>query len=272
MATHLFVCGHGAGDPGAGGNGINERDFTRNEFRRAITKYANQLKKNKIVWYDAAKNLYYDTANGWGLYSMNRNSYASVTEWHLDAASPSATGGHVIINSAFGPDGADLKCGQAIKNIVGLWGSVKNTGGVNKRNNLLNCNVAANRGITYRLIELGFITSNKDVTTIKRELDQYAKQLVEAVTGEKLGGTTVAKNEYWTQTGWYEMLVDDTFYTNPSFSDKTKSGWKLAKGSRFYVDGVVDNPSKTAKRGMVLSLGSAGKRYMTLNKKLVKKV
>ena len=86
------------------------------------------------------------------------------------------------------------------------------------------------------------------------------------------GTTTVAKDEYWDKPGWYEVLKDDTYYLGTTFSDKNKSGWKMAKGSHIYIDEVTTNPSKTAKRGVTMAMGKSGKRYFTLNKKYVKKL
>lgn len=79
-----------------------------------------------------------------------------------------------------------------------------------------------------------------------------------------MGGNSV--NQYWNQTGWYEMLVDDTFYVDKKF--KKASGWKPKKGSRIHVDKVVMDGK--VPRGQV-RLGNAD-RFITLNKKYVKKV
>lgn len=184
MQEHLFVCGHGQGDPGAGGNGINERDWTRHPFIKSVEKYGKMLKKNKIVVYDTKLDMYQQTQKGWGAYSVSKNT-ASVTEVHLDSASPSATGGHVIINSKYSPDKNDLAIANAVKKYVGLWGFSKPSGTYG-RNNLLNLNVFAQRGINYRLVELGFISSKRDTDILKKDYDKIAKELVEAVTGEKI--------------------------------------------------------------------------------------
>ena len=194
MATHLIVYGHGAGDPGAVGNGENERDFNRKKLHPYIIKWANKS-KHKFEYYDVtgSKDMFQDTANGWGMYSIKSNQYSSVTEIHEDAASASATGGHVIISSSFSPDKEDLNLAQAIQSIVGLWGGVSKTKGISYRNNLLNLNVAAQRGITYRLMELGFITSKRDMDIIRRDLDKYAKYIIERITGENLGGNDMVK-------------------------------------------------------------------------------
>lgn len=187
MATHLIVYGHGAGDPGAVGNGANERDFNRKVLHPHIKKWTDKS-KDSFVFFDTTgnKDLYQDTAKGWGIYGMTNKQYQSITEIHEDAASSTATGGHNIIYKSFNADKNDLALAQIIKNIVGWWGSVQNTQGISKRDNLLNLNVAAQRDINYRLIELGFITNKKDMDKIKANLDKYAKGIVEGITGEKL--------------------------------------------------------------------------------------
>lgn len=192
MAKHLIVYGHGQGDPGAVGNGYNERDFTRNVLGPYLEKYARQLKNNTVDFYDKSLDMYTQTRAGRGAYSVS--GYASVTELHLDAASPAATGGHVIVKAGFGADSGDLGIAQVIKKYVGWWGSVAGTQGISYRNDLLNLNVFANRGISYRLAELGFITNANDVRNLVNNLDAIAKEMIKAITGEGVsgGGTTAA--------------------------------------------------------------------------------
>ncbi|MCW0953236.1 N-acetylmuramoyl-L-alanine amidase [Weissella ceti] len=185
MAKYLVVMGHGAGDPGAMGNGTTERDWTRGKLHPAMKKYAGKLKKNTIEFYDTKRDMFQDTVAGYGAYSVS-SAYKSITEFHLDAASASATGGHVIISSAFNADEDDLDIANVVKKYAGWWGGVSSTRGINKRNNLANLNVLANRGISYRLVELGFITNSKDVSTLTKRVDELAKNLVEAITGEKI--------------------------------------------------------------------------------------
>ena len=188
MRKVLVICGHGYGDPGAVGNGTNERDFTRYVLKPEIEKWARQLKNTQLTFYDINKDLFQDTSNGWGLFNISANQYDELVEIHLDAASSSATGGHVIVNAGLNPDIVDLNLGQAIKNVVGWWGGVTNTRGVKGRDNLLNCNISAKRGISYRLIEIGFITNTNDMNKIRSNLSYYAKLITEAVAGEKIGG------------------------------------------------------------------------------------
>lgn len=121
---------------------------------------------------------------------------------------------------------------------------------------------------TAVLVELFFLDTKSDVDNWnknkKKIVETYTKAFLE---GLGLNSTPKSnKNEYWNQTGWYEMLVDDTFYVDKKF--KKASGWKPKKGSRIHVDKVVMD-GKTP-RGQV-QLGNAI-RFITLNKKYIKKV
>lgn len=187
MKKHLIVCGHGQGDPGAIGNGYQEATFTRDILLPAMKKYASQFKSNTIDFYNTALDMYQQTKAGGGAYDVN--GYDSVSEFHLDSASATATGGHVIINSRFSPDSFDLAIAKVVEKYVGLWGSSKPTGTYG-RSDLLNCNTFANRGISYRLVELGFITNTNDVKKLVDNIDAIAKELLEAITGEKLNSNS----------------------------------------------------------------------------------
>ena len=240
VKEHVVVCGHGEGDPGAGGNGINERDWTRHPLIKSIIKYGGMLKKSKLTVYDTKLDMFQQTQRGWGAYSINKK-VASVTELHLDAAGPTATGGHVIINSKYTPDKYDLAIANVIKEYVGLWGSSKPSGCYG-RNNLLNLNVFAQRGINYRLAEVGFISSKRDTDILKNKYDEMAKKLVEAITGETLTATVNPpsgfniNNYYTTQFSMIKVIKDDYAYKEVSL--KTKVGSKVKKGTILTVVGI----------------------------------
>lgn len=235
MATHLIVYGHGAGDPGAIGNGTNERDFNRKTLHPYLKKWADKS-KDSFVFFDTSgsRDMYQETANGWGMHSIKSSQYASVTEIHEDGAGPTATGGHNIVSSSLKADKNDFNLALVIKKIVDWWGSVKNSQGISYRSDLLNLNVAAQRGINYRLMELGFITNSNDMTKIKNNLDQYAKGIIEGITSEVLG--EVKPIIYQDKEGWYEALRDDVFYCEKEL--KRKSRWNIKKGTVIYVDKI----------------------------------
>ena len=192
MSKHLVVFGHGQGDPGAMGNGYQEATFTRNILGQKLKAWASKLKRNQIDFYNESLDMFQQTKAGGGAYDVN--GYDSVTEFHLDGSeNPNAENGHVIINARFKADSNDLAIAKVIEKYVGLWGSSKPTGVVG-RSNLLNCNVFANRGISYRLVELGFITNKRDIDELTKNLDAIAKGIVEAITSESLSGATSSTN------------------------------------------------------------------------------
>lgn len=113
------------------------------------------------------QDLYQDTLYGqrvgnysdYGLYWVKKNVKPDViVEFHLDAASPQASGGHVIVSNKFPADDIDKALSSALGKTVGK------IRGVTPRNDLLNANVTGQLNLNYRLIELGFITSKKTWT------------------------------------------------------------------------------------------------------------
>lgn len=109
-----------------------------------------------------------------------------------------------------------------------------------------------------------------DTTANRNKLvDYFVSRIKHYMEG---GNNSVSKSTYYNKTGWYKVLRDDTFYTSKDFSEKTRSKWKLAKGSVFCVDEIVKNSSGVATRGVVMAIGKAGKRYFTLNKDIVEKL
>lgn len=236
MAEHLIVYGHGQGDPGAGGNGYQEATFTRNILGPHLEKYAKQLKKNTVKFYDKSLNMYTQTQAGRGAYTLSTKT-SSVTELHLDAASSSATGGHVIISSSFNPDKYDVAIAAVIGKYVGWWGSVKNSKGVNKRSDLLNLNVFARRGISYRLVELAFITNKNDVTKLVKNIDAVAKEMIEAITGETIMNKKYVESKDLPAT--FEALVDLPVFNSQNFGEGSKSRSVHKKGSRFRAYKIV---------------------------------
>ncbi|MCJ1778499.1 N-acetylmuramoyl-L-alanine amidase [Mammaliicoccus sciuri] len=205
----MIVAGHGYNDPGAVGNGTNERDFIRANI---VDRVANYLKQagHTVGIYGKDQDMYQDTAYGeqvgnktdYGLYWVKSQGYEIVVEFHLDSAAASATGGHVIIPSGLAADSIDTALQAAVKKHVGT------VRGITERSDLLHCNVAKAEYINYRLVELGFITSTKDMNYIKNNLNAYTKSLAEAINGGALN----------TNPTTYTVVAGDTLW---SISQKT---------------------------------------------------
>ena len=191
MTKIMLVAGHGGNDPGAVGNCTNERDFIRKNIVDNVAKYLKQA-GHTVAIYGKSQDMYQDTAYGqklgntkdYGLYWVKSQGYKVVVEFHLDSASPSASGGHVIIPSAYPADSIDNGIQKALKDTVGV------IRGVTKRNDLLNCNVAGQININYRLVELGFITNSGDMNYIKKNIQPFTKKIAEGIHGKSIGGST----------------------------------------------------------------------------------
>lgn len=187
----LLVAGHGKGymsnDPGATGNGTNERDFIRKNIVPNVAKYLKDA-GHTVSYYGGSsmgQDLYQDTAYGYnignttkyGMYWVAKQKYDAIIEFHLDAASPAASGGHVIIGTGLAADKIDKGIQAAIVKHVGQIRPI------DPRDNLLNVNIAKQLNLNYRLVELGFITSKKDMDYIKKNLKAYTKDIAEAISG-----------------------------------------------------------------------------------------
>lgn len=183
---HLIVGGHGANDSGAVGNGTNERDFTRSHVLNKIARVINETDGHSATIYDKSRNIHIDTRNGGGVYWAKKNGFDTVTEIHLDAFNdPNASGGHVIIYHGFNPDKIDLGIRDTIKKYVGIRYNHRGHQGISGRDNLLQVNVCSQIGLNYRLVEMGFITSVKDMRNIRENIDAICEGYAKAITGGK---------------------------------------------------------------------------------------
>ncbi|WP_335140116.1 hypothetical protein [Lacticaseibacillus paracasei] len=58
---YLLVMGHGAGDPGAHGNGTTEAHFLRAKFLPKLRKYAKEVKNSRVTFYNPKHDIVRDT-------------------------------------------------------------------------------------------------------------------------------------------------------------------------------------------------------------------
>ena len=107
--TKLFVvAGHGAGDPGACANG-----YTEAERVRALASRIKALGGNEVELGDMSVNWF--ASNTFS--RVNIPAGAEVLELHLDGATASARGGHVIISTQHSADNYDAIIAE-LKNYI----------------------------------------------------------------------------------------------------------------------------------------------------------
>lgn len=233
----LLVSGHGQDDPGAGGGGYNERDT----MRQLVNK-VKALIPDLVDVYNTALDCYQQ--NG-----LATTSYKNVIEFHMDGfTDTNVHGGHVIISDRFNPDKLDIALKDVIKNHIGIKSSLPT--GFSKRNNLQNLNVAADRGLSYRLLELGFITNSSDRNKAIGQMDVLAKLIAEAISGKKLGGATVAKAKVLDAKKFpamVKMVRGNKVYNGPNFGPKSLSRAFFPKDTVIYASGIVYSASGKAR-------------------------
>lgn len=176
MGKLYVIAGHGAGDPGACGNGYTEAERVR--------VLANAIKTrggDNVVLLDTSRNWYAD--KGINSLSIGKNDW--LVELHMDSASASAKGAHVIIKAGIG--GADKYDKALAASISAMFPGRAKT--IVERSDLANPNRAAARGINYRLVENGFISNAGDVKIFNENINKLADLYLEAF-GIKSNGST----------------------------------------------------------------------------------
>ena len=172
------IAGHGAGDPGACANGATEAQRVR-----ALAARVKELGGAAVTLHDPNDNAY---ASG-ALERLSVPSGTGVVELHMDSAAPGARGAHVIVKAGMRPDAVDRALADGLAAI--FPGRSQTIVG---RSDLANPNRAARRGINYRLLECGFITSPEDLATFDARLDDVARAILAAFGAQASGATQTA--------------------------------------------------------------------------------
>ena len=166
MAHLLVIAGHGAGDSGAVGHGYTEAERVRYLASRLAV-----LGGNNVTIADTNRNWYADK----GISSLNIPKSYEILELHMDSASASAKGGHVIIKGGVAADQYDNKLADFITSFFpGRSNSIVG------RSDLANAKRAAKKGYSYRLLENGFITNAEDLNKFNAKTDDLARGILNA--------------------------------------------------------------------------------------------
>lgn len=170
MAVKLYVvAGHGAGDPGAIGylNGIKFEEYER---VRTLAARIKELGGDEVALSPFDQDPYKSS----GLLNWPIPSTAQVVELHMDSANFTARGAHVIYKAGFTPDRYDYELARRISEMFPGRSTT-----LSARSDLKNCNQAAARGLSYRLVENGFISNPGDLAKFNAEVDAIARIYLE---------------------------------------------------------------------------------------------
>lgn len=223
----LFViAGHGAGDPGASGNGYQEYERVR-----ALATKIKEYGGNNVLLGDFNRNYYKD--KGINNLTISKKEYA-IIELHMDSDdNVNARGGHVIIKSGFKADKYDNTLADMISTMFpGRANKIVN------RSNLANVNRAAAKGYNYRLIECGFISNAQDIAIFNSKIDELAKNIlgcfgINAGSVSKPAQTTNASANTSVNSVNYKVKVNTTSGVNCRAEPST-NGAKITA----YANGV----------------------------------
>lgn len=240
MAKLFIICGHGAGDPGACGNGYQEAERVR-----ALGKRIKELGGNSVLLGDINRNYYKDK----GISSLNISKDYQILELHMDSGVSVARGAHIIIKSGFGADKYDTALASFL---CGLFPGRSNK--IVGRSDLANAKRAAAKGYPYRLAECGFISNTDDVKIFNSKLDEIAKGIlacfnIGVVTSSKpVQATKPVNNTNTTKVSETKMPT----ITKGSIGKAVKI-WQVIVGAN--PDGVFGPKTDTATRKFQRSHG-----------------
>lgn len=167
----LLIAGHGAGQPGAVGNGYKEVDLTREVvsiLKPKLDSYA------AVDIYPTSNNAYQDVEKGRP--AVNFANYDYVLEIHFNSSGDgSANGTEIYITSKEAKYDVE-------QNIVNSLAKFYKNRGV-KRTDFLVISEAKRRGVSSALLEVCFISSASDVNTYVTKKDEVVQSIADGIIG-----------------------------------------------------------------------------------------
>lgn len=251
----LFViAGHGAGDPGASGNGYQEHERVR-----ALAAKIKEYGGNNVLLGDFNRNYYKD--KGINNLTISKKEYA-IIELHMDSDdNVNARGGHVIIKSGFKADKYDNTLADMISTMFpGRANKIVN------RSNLANVNRAAAKGYNYRLIECGFISNAQDIAIFNSKIDELAKNIL-GCFGINAGSVSKpSKPAQTTNTNVNTSNLYDSWIANLQ-TELNNQGFRDYEGKKLKVDGI--NGERTLSACPTVKKGAKGNITGLIQQRLV---
>lgn len=225
--AHLFIiAGHGAGDPGATGNGYQEAERVR-----ALAAKIGAYGGGDVTIADTSRNWYADN----GISSLSISKGWQILELHMDSSSAtSARGGHVIIKTGLAADAYDKALAVYISSV--FPGRSQTLVG---RNDLANPKRAAAKGYGYRLVECGFISNAQDVQIFNSRIDEIAEGILQCF-GINTAAGNPEESEPENSGDKMSLKIDGSF--GPSTVQRTQEFLGVS------VDGVVSNQPTSNKK------------------------
>ncbi|MCI8506063.1 MAG: SH3 domain-containing protein [Lachnospiraceae bacterium] len=170
----LLVSGHTSGDNACRATGVNEGDLAielTKKLRTLLSPYAD------VDAYPYERDMYKDNKNG--CLKVNLKDYRYIFEVHFNSGGGAGRGTSVQIHSAYQ---GGISVEQAIVNNVASLGFKKRgTGGIVRRDDLLNMNTALKLGVDYALIETCFYDNAADMALYRQNKEAVAQAIARGI-------------------------------------------------------------------------------------------
>lgn len=189
----LLISGHGAGQPGACGNGYKEVDLTRevvNILEKKLKQYA------MVDVYDQKRNAFCDVQDG----KFKIGKYDYVLEIHFNASNRKGHGTEIYVTTR--ENGISVE--QAIMKNMSKFFTLRDNDSIFdgvKRTNFLVINTVKSRGMSGALLETCFIDNKSDIETYQKNKDAICQAICDGiVSGFGLKKSTSTTNNTTTST------------------------------------------------------------------------
>lgn len=240
------ICGHGAGDPGACGNGFQEAERVR-----SLGAKIKALGGDNVILGDVNRNFYVDN----GISKLDTPKDYQIIELHMDSASATARGAHVIIYAQTSADMYDTALATFLSRL--FPGRSQTIVG---RDDLANPARAYASGYGYRLVEIGFISNADDLAIFNAKQDDIAKGILGCFgLGEQ--GTPVPKPQPTPETPEPSKSIDVLAQEiingawgngNDRATNLTNAGYDY-KAVQLRVNEILNSSTTTSKPTMPLA-------------------
>lgn len=232
----LLISGHGAGDPGAVGNGKREADETRRvtaALKPLLDGYAD------VTVYPTDRNAYADYQSGTLASVAKFSQYDFVLEVHFNALSASGADGKTKGTEIYVPTTeSDITAAQAIVNAVS--GNGLTNRGVKKYNWAV-ISRAKQSGVPAALLEVCFIDDADDMTVYQNKFAQIVQSIADGI----IRGFGLKKEESPVTYEEFKAYLDRYL---SELAEKQPSAWSADAREWAEANGVIQGDDRGQKR------------------------
>lgn len=256
----LLISGHGAGDSGAVGCGLEEATLTR----KATHLLEGMLGAYDVdvTRYNTSRNCYEDLKHG---RSIDFSQYGCVVEVHFNAATAAAHGVEVLYRSEMSKPIA-----QKVSKTIAGFGFTNR--GAKYRDDLMILNTCYRAGVKYILIETAFITNKSDMDNYAKHIDAIWKAVAQTLAdslgfkklanagGDAVTPKPVAIKKTYSGT-WPVLPLKDDGYRYLAKGDKGVQVRRLQQFLKWYgtYKGNIDGMFGPQTRAAVIAFQKAQK-------------